>query len=133
MMRPLTCLVLFVGCALLMGQIAAQQPDPSALFKRGDTNKDGKLSFDEFSKLVGNSPKLKDKTDLTKKLFEKLDADGDGFLTLEEFKKIAAIISGGEKNDKKEPEAATVSKASGFADKPTQEQLAFFEKKIRPV
>jgi hypothetical protein len=137
MMRPLTCLALIVGCALLLQHVAAQQPDPAALFKRGDTNKDGKLSLEEFTKLVGASPKLKDKPDLTKKLFEKLDADGDGFLTLDEFKKIVALMAaekgGGEKNDKKEPDVSGPTKPSGFADKPTQEQLAFFEKKIRPI
>jgi Protein of unknown function (DUF1549)/Protein of unknown function (DUF1553)/Planctomycete cytochrome C len=31
------------------------------------------------------------------------------------------------------PTAAQPAKSTGFADKPTQEQLAFFEKKIRPV
>jgi hypothetical protein len=136
MLRSLTCVCLFGLTAVLLGQLAAQQPDPAALFKRGDANKDGKLSPDEFSKLVSNNPRLKDKPELVKKLFEKLDANGDGFLTPDEFKKITELAgekgAKGEKAGKKEAEPTPVS-GKGFADKPTPEQLAFFEKKIRPV
>jgi len=134
MLRPLTCLALFAGCALLVRHVAAQQPDPTALFKRGDTNKDGKLSEDEFTQLLSKGAKFKNNPDLIKKLFEKLDTDGDKFLTLDEFKKIAELNgAAGGKNEKKQPDSSTTAKSSGFADKPTQEQLAFFEKKIRPV
>ena len=59
MIRRLTCLTLFFGCALLVGHAAGQQPNPAAMFKRGDVNKDGKLSEEEFTNLVGNGPKLK--------------------------------------------------------------------------
>ena len=137
MFRTITCLSLFIGGALLMGRVGAQQADPAALFKRGDTNKDGKLSEEEFTKLVSGSPKLKDKPELIKKLFEKLDTNGDGFLTLDEFKKLPGLIGGGEKTEKAEKKPADITpasgKSSGFADKPTPDQLAFFEKKIRPV
>jgi hypothetical protein len=137
MMRSLVCLALLVGCASLVCQVAAQQPDPSALFKRGDTNKDGKLSEDEFTQLLSKNAKLKNNPDLIKKLFEKLDADGDKSLTLEEFKKLTALNKPtdekSEKTEKKEAEPSPTAKSSGFADKPTPEQLTFFEKKIRPV
>jgi hypothetical protein len=108
---------------------AAQQPDPAVAFKRGDTNKDDKLSADEFTALVSKSPKLKDRPDAVKALFQKLDADGDGFLSRNEYMKIREFA--GQPNDKKQPDAP--AKAPVSADAPTPEQLAFFEKKIRPV
>jgi hypothetical protein len=125
---------LLIGTALLVQFAAAQQPDPAALFKLGDTNKDGKLSFEEFTALVSKGPRLKDRPDAFKALFERLDTNSDGSLTLEEFKKIREFM--GQPADKKQPDAPpgeAPAKGTGFADKPTQEQLAFFEKKIRPV
>jgi hypothetical protein len=124
----------------------AQQPDPETIFKFADKNKDGKLSLDEFSTLVSRNAKIKDNPELAKKLFEKFDADGDGFLTLDEFKKFREFTAAqkAEKAEKTEGKTASSAKGTalpappsptgtGFADKPTQEQLAFFEKKIRPV
>jgi cytochrome c553 len=134
MRRLLVAPALVIAAALLVQFAAAQQPDPAAMFKRGDTNKDGKLSPDEFTALVGKNAKLKDKPEAVKALFQKLDADGDGFLTSDEFAKIRDLMTPG--NDKKQPDAPTKdapAKGSGAAEKPTQEQVAFFEKKIRPV
>lgn len=63
------------------------------LFKKLDTNNDGKLSKDEFKKIADLGPggRLKDKPELVDKIFEKLDADGDGFISQEEFKKLAEL------------------------------------------
>jgi hypothetical protein len=127
MTRRTTALVLFAATVALV-QFAAAQVDPATAFKLGDKNKDGKLSRDEFLALVGKKGKLKDNPDLAKQLFEKLDTNKDGFLSLDEFRAIQGLAKG-------QPAEAPPAKgsAAGFNDKPTPEQLAFFEKKIRPV
>ena len=56
------------------------KPSPEEVFKKLDTNADGKLSEDEF---VGK--KTGEKADKAKEQFKKKDKDGDGFLSLEEF------------------------------------------------
>src|SRR5580765_6377992 len=90
MSHKLTALALFLG-ALLLAQHVGAQPDPEALFKIGDAKNDGKLSQEEFLKLVAKGGKLKDNPDLAKKLFEKLDTNSKGFLTPDQFKKFAEM------------------------------------------
>ncbi len=67
------------------------------MFKRLDTNKDGKVSCDEF---VAN-PRYKGKKDQAMKAFEKMGGSKDKALTLEEFKegfkKLMADRTKGEK------------------------------------
>ncbi|MCS7016380.1 MAG: EF-hand domain-containing protein [Gemmatales bacterium] len=56
-----------------------------ALFKKLDANNDGKISLDEFRKVVDFHPKLKEKATALNKRFSKLDTNADGFLSQEEF------------------------------------------------
>jgi len=60
--------------------VAAEQKSPEEIFKKKDTNGDGKLTVDEF---VGKAEG--EKADKAKARFAKLDKDGDGSLTLPEF------------------------------------------------
>ena len=136
MNRWLVSLCLFAGCAAL-GQLAVAQPqpDPAAVFKATDANKDGKLSRDEFLKAVSKKGVFKDDPDGAKQLFDKLDTRGTGFLTLDQFRPLFAGkgekgikgLKGDKKGGEKTPAGA------GFNDKASPEQVAFFEKKIRPV
>jgi Ca2+-binding EF-hand superfamily protein len=66
-----------------------------ATFTKLDTNSDGKLSKEEFSKFATKKAKEGQTTKKPGKankkldaLFAKLDANKDGFLSLDEFKKI---------------------------------------------
>jgi cytochrome c553 len=130
MLRACTALAFFAAALVLTQQVGAQ-PDPEQLFKLGDTNKDGKLSQEEFLRLVQKGGKLKDNPDLAKKVFEKADAKSKGFLTPEQFKDL--IDAGKRGKDKAEEKPGKAASGGGFNDKPTAEQIAFFEKKIRPV
>ncbi|HJZ93070.1 MAG TPA: DUF1553 domain-containing protein [Gemmataceae bacterium] len=131
------CMAVLVGTST---DISGQEPkirpaaDPEGAFKLGDTDKDGKLSRDEFAKLMANNPRVKDNPKAADFLFNRLDANGDGYLTLDEFKKIAELApkknSPGKKDFFKKKDQPPPTAAE---PKPTAEQVAFFEKQIRPV
>src|SRR6478672_4882681 len=126
--------------ATLTAFAVAQPPRPALddVFKRFDANKDGKLSRAEFEKFADFAPRLKgEKKEAVDALFKKLDTKNNGFLTLDEFKKLAELAprDGMKKGpfakfkDKGDPKPA----APTADEKPaTVEQIAFFEKKIRP-
>ncbi|MCX5795836.1 MAG: EF-hand domain-containing protein [Elusimicrobia bacterium] len=58
--------------------------DPKFAFDALDTNKDEKLSVEEFSKL----PLDKDEA---RRIFKQLDKDGNGYLTRDEFKPVGVV------------------------------------------
>jgi Ca2+-binding EF-hand superfamily protein len=73
---------------------AAKKRDPEQVFKRLDTNSDGKVSKEEFSRLADRLAKKLDADkakETATRLFEKLDADKDGSISAEEAKKIAEV------------------------------------------
>jgi hypothetical protein len=73
-------------------QAKKNRGDPEAVFKRIDTNGDGKISKDEFKAFIERASKgNKLKPELIDKLFGRLDTDGDGYLSLEEFKKLREL------------------------------------------
>jgi hypothetical protein len=136
-----------VGLAALTEPTAGQDPkvkpflDPERAFRLSDADKDGKLSKDEFQKATANNPRLKDNPKAADFLFARLDENRDGSLSADEFKKIAELGPGpgkGKFDPKKSfgprkgpPKKDTPRPAA--TEKPTADQLAFFEKKIRPV
>ena len=136
-MRRLAAILCLLTCLVLSSALAAQDDakarpkyDPVALFKRLDANGDGKLSKDEFMKLMQLSPGLKDKPDAAAALFTALDTNKDGVLSLEEFKK---IVERGGKQPPPKKEVAKKTPAPVTETPTSPEAVAFFEKKIRPV
>jgi hypothetical protein len=133
MILPVRMVILGAGAVLagwimVADHLEAQPPlDPEQVFCKADADGDGKISREEWKKFREAAPKFKanPKGDF---IFDQLDTNKDGFLTLEEFRKIADLRKKKDDGPKVEP------KAPPAADKPpTAEQLAFFEKNIRPV
>jgi hypothetical protein len=135
-MRQVLRFVALGGGSLLAGLIvtspdltAQQKYDPEQVFRRADADGNGKISREEWRKFREAVPRLKDNP-RSGFIFDRLDANKDGFLSPEEFAKIADLGAGGKKEDAKaEPKPAVV----GDGKPPTAEQVAFFEKNIRPV
>jgi cytochrome c553 len=127
--------VAILAVTLVTVSMRAQEPkknppkfDPAALFKKADTNGDGTLSKDEFIKLTSAFPKSKADPGMPAKWLAFYDKDQDGSISLDEFRTFVtpAAKRGVPKKSppKAEPESATPPNAA---------QIAFFEKKIRPV
>jgi len=94
----LTAALLFAPGAAEAGKAKKKGGDLEAMFKKLDTDNDGKLSAAEFSKIElkkkkdGQAPKNPGKA--AKKIdaiFKKLDTNKDGSLSLEEFKKLNEV------------------------------------------
>lgn len=81
---------LLVGFTVAFSEAEAaaknKKKDASGQFKQLDTNNDGKLSRDEFSKF-GKAGKEKQ----ANKLFAKLDENNDGSISMDEFKKVGEL------------------------------------------
>ena len=109
--------------------------DPEEVFDRADADGDGKMSKQEFQFVVANAPRLRDDPQRADRVFGMLDADRDGSLSPAEFQRLAAMRGGGPPGRPPAPAARAPEKAPGkIADRPpTADQVAFFEKKIRPV
>ena len=130
--------VCMAGLALMSDDTAGQEPkarpfaDPEGAFKVGDTNKDGKLSREEFEKLLSGGPRFKENPE-GRRLPVQPPRREQGRLPVprrvqEAPRPAAQEDFPGKKNfPRKEDPKPTVT------EKPTADQLAFFEKKIRPV
>jgi hypothetical protein len=107
-------------------------PPPEESFRRLDSNRDGKVSKEEFMALTQIAPKLRGQPQQTEALFGQLDANGNGSLTLDEFRRIAQFQR--PPGAPPFPQPTSPAAANKTADRPlTAEELDFFEKKIRPV
>ncbi|MCE9531855.1 MAG: DUF1549 domain-containing protein [Planctomycetes bacterium] len=128
MLIKLRLVVLGLGCWLAWSiagtpDLEAQPKfDRDAAFKRADADGDGKISKEEWRKFQDNAPKFKGKS--ADGIFNFLDSNKDGSITLEEFKRPAPF---GPKKDSEPKVEKPIEKPA------TAEQIAFFEKSIRPV
>lgn len=127
--------VVLLAAAIAAVPLLAQEPkkdppkfDPVELFKKADTNGDGKLKKDEFTKLTSAFPKAKADPEMPAKWLAHYDADKDGSISLNEFR---TFVTPAAKRGEPKKDAPKLDPAPGKG--PTADQLAFFEKKIRPV
>ncbi len=93
----------FAGMSVFAEEEKKANPKIGEQFDKMDTDKDGKISKEEFSKffegLKDKLPKGGDKIGdklggFSDKIFERLDADKDGKLTKEEFEKFGGGLGG---------------------------------------
>src|SRR4051794_11150166 len=130
-------LVLLAAFALAAASARGEDPparpsfDSEELFRQADADRDGKMSKQEFQFVTANAPRLRDDPQRADRVFGMLDADKDGSLSPAEFQRLAAMRGGGPPGRPPAPAARTPEKV---AEKPpTADQVAFFEKKVRPV
>lgn len=84
-----------MGFAFLATSAAAQTQSIHSLFELLDTDQDGKVSEQEFSKLASlGQGRLRDRPELVERLYEQLDADRSGALNEEEFRGLARVRPG---------------------------------------
>ncbi len=119
---PVRSVGLFGGGEDPVNQVLGMQvPDPEALFRQLDTDKDGKVSRKEFQSLFSDPSldldpnldlptKLKEGAKLQEELFTKYDADKGGSINLDEFK---ALWKDVQKQVEEEEVGATWTQSSG--------------------
>jgi hypothetical protein len=123
-MKACTLFLFSVFFAPAWAQDAGLQKKLEQGFTTFDQDHDEALSATEFKTLGEYSPKLKGKPQVVDYLFHTLDVNQDGRLSHDEYMNIAAI-SGGSKPGLDKPAIIEAQSST--------EQIAFFEKKIRPV
>ncbi len=103
-------------------------------FLKLDADQDGKLNAAEFAALKETAKYFRENPDHLEPAFQRLDANADGALTLEEYRNIAKPRAGkaGEA-PKPAPKEKEEAGKSASAPVPSDADLAFFEKNIRPV
>lgn len=99
-------------------------------FQTLDANRDRKLDRKEFERIGQFAKQLEGDSVAAQYLFSELDKNQDGSLTQEEFKGLAALAA---QYQPVAPKTKSPSSAAAPTRPPTPEQLAFFEKQIRPV
>ena len=147
-----------VGLALVVASAAGQPADPgprsAAVFAEYDADADGRLSRAEFDAFAATLPRMAANPRAAGFVFGRLDADSDGNLTADEFRSLAGLPGLAANQPRPNPfarpagtppkpgdnpfarpgaSAKTPAAAPAPAARPTAEQIAFFEKKIRPV
>ena len=100
-------------------------------FKMFDRDKDDALDEAEFKALGEYSPKLKGKRETVDYLFRSLDTNRDGMLNRQEYLAITKI--GSTRFNVTDASASMPDKSMEHDSVLNVDQLAFFEKKIRPV
>ncbi len=103
---------------------------PEEVFAYLDSDVDGKLSVAEFEALSQAVPYFREHPEAVPAIFKRLDADNDGGLSLDEYRKFGKQQTSTPKPEAK-PEPAKPSAVINTPPKP--EEIAFFEKNIRPV
>lgn len=91
------------------------------LFKKIDTDKDGKISKKELKKFMED--KGGKGVDVIDKIFERLDKDEDGYLSKDEFKKVAERFAGKAKGGKSAIPAKLLEKLKGLKGGAIPEKL----------
>ena len=102
-------------------------------FQALDADRDGKLSRKEFERIGQFVKQLEGDSVAIQYLFSELDKSRDESLNLEEYKGLAVLAAKLAPDQPGAPRPKPASEAATPARPPTAEELAFFEKKIRPV